>query len=52
MDSFLNMGGHGGFIWPAYGFVAAVLLGLLITSWRFAKLSAIKLDSLKLPRSG
>lgn len=46
MDSFLSMGGHSGFIWPAYGIVSTVLVGLLISSRRFAKISAAKLDSL------
>ncbi len=33
MDYFA-MGGHAGFIWPAYGIATVVLAGLLITSLR------------------
>lgn len=32
MSSFLDMGGYAGFIWPAYGVTAAVLVGLLVVS--------------------
>ena len=31
---YLRMDGYGSFIWPAYGFTAAVLVALLITSLR------------------
>ncbi|MCW8836053.1 MAG: heme exporter protein CcmD [Rhodospirillales bacterium] len=37
MDSittFLNMGGYAAYIWPSYGIVAAVLVGLLFASLR------------------
>lgn len=50
MYAFLHMGGYGGFIWPAYGIVAAVLIGLLVTSRRFARSSADELAALN-PRS-
>jgi len=29
LSSFLEMGGYGGFVWPAFGLTAAVLLALL-----------------------
>jgi heme exporter protein CcmD len=32
--SFLSMGGHGEFIWPAYAIVTAVLAGLWVMSRR------------------
>ena len=32
--SFLDMGGYGGYVWPAFGATAAVLLGLLLASLR------------------
>ena len=31
---YLRMDGYGSFIWPAYGFTAAVLIALLVTSVR------------------
>jgi heme exporter protein D len=35
MDSaFFAMGGYAAFIWPAYGATAAILIGLLVASWR------------------
>ena len=34
LSSFFAMGGHAGFIWPAYGIVALVLVGLIIASRR------------------
>jgi len=32
MAEFLAMGGYGGFVWPAYGLTAMVMLLLLIAS--------------------
>ena len=37
LSSFLEMGGYGGFVWPAFGLTAAVLLALLIDSLRRLK---------------
>ena len=37
LSSFLEMGGYGGFVWPAFGLTAAVLLALLIESLRRLK---------------
>ena len=34
ISDFLAIGGYSGFIWTAYGAVAAVLVGLLIVSLR------------------
>jgi len=31
---YLAMGGHGGFVWPAYGFALVVLGGLVLVSLR------------------
>jgi heme exporter protein D len=34
MNEFLDMGGYGGYVWPAYG-IAALLLSLLaLATWR------------------
>ncbi len=32
LDEFLQMGGYGGYIWPAYGLTALVLVGFLASS--------------------
>ena len=32
--SFLEMGGYGGYVWPAFGATALVLVGLLLASVR------------------
>ena len=37
LSNFLEMGGYGGFVWPAYGLTAAVLLALLADSLRRLK---------------
>jgi len=34
MSEFLAMGGYAGFVWPAYGLSAAVMIGLLVAAWR------------------
>jgi heme exporter protein D len=31
---FLDMGGYGGYVWPAFGITVLVLLGLLLASLR------------------
>ncbi|MBT6094235.1 MAG: heme exporter protein CcmD [Rhodospirillaceae bacterium] len=50
MSEFLNMGGHAGYIWPAYGIVAVVLVGLFIAGRRFQHASDDELAALN-PRS-
>ena len=30
LSSLVHLGGYGAYVWPAYGFAASVLLGLLI----------------------
>jgi heme exporter protein D len=37
LSSFLEMGGYGGFVWPAFGLTTAVLLALLADSLRRLK---------------
>ena len=32
VSSFLEMGGYGAFVWPAFGLTAVILLALLIAS--------------------
>ena len=37
ISAYLDMGGHGGFIWPAYAIVTVVMVGLMIVSRRSLK---------------
>ena len=37
LSNFLEMGGYGGFVWPAFGLTAAILLALLADSLRRLK---------------
>ena len=50
METFLEMGGHAGYIWPAYGIVALVLAGLWLASRRFVRASNAELEDLN-PRA-
>ena len=34
MSGFLSMGGHGAYVWPAYGVAVIALVGLLLWSLR------------------
>ncbi|MFQ5346702.1 MAG: heme exporter protein CcmD [Rhodothalassiaceae bacterium] len=34
MSAIPDMGGYGAFVWPAYGLVMVVLVGLAAVSWR------------------
>lgn len=34
MTAYFDMGGYAGFVWPAYAVAAAVMVGLLVASWR------------------
>jgi heme exporter protein D len=43
MDSFFAMGGYAAFIWPAYGATAAILIGLLVASWRNLRAREVEL---------
>jgi len=52
LTTFLDMGGYGQFVWPAYGVVAVVLVGLFIDSRRSLKSAETKLAALAPPRDG
>ncbi len=43
---YFAMGGYGGYIWPAYGVSAALLIVLLITSRRMLRNNQATLESL------
>ena len=58
MGEFFAMGGYGGFIWPAYGLTAIVLVGLFAVSLRFlrqrqAEIAMLEAEGIEAPhRSG
>jgi heme exporter protein D len=47
VSDFFAMGGYGAYVWPAFGFAAAVLLGLLWHSWRAARGGEAELEQLR-----
>ena len=51
LNSFLAMGGYASYIWPAYGIVTLVLVGLFVVSRRYANRTATELNALN-PRAG
>ncbi len=46
MAAFFEMGGYAGFIWPAYGAVAVVLVGLMVLSRRSLRSAETELAAL------
>ncbi len=52
LSGFLDMGGYAGFVWPAFGVTAAVLIALLIASLRTLKAREADLDLLQRERRG
>ena len=46
ITQYLNMGGHGGFIWPAYAIVTVVMAGLMVISRRSLKAAEDELKNL------
>ena len=44
---YLQMGGHGGFVWAAYAAAALVLVALWLVSWRSLKRSEDELKRLE-----
>ena len=49
-DTFLQMGGYAGFVWPAYAVSALGLIGVLVTSWRGWKAREREFETLKRER--
>ena len=45
--SFLEMGGYGGYVWPAFGATALVLAGLLVASMRSLRMREAALAALQ-----
>ena len=52
MTAFFEMGGYAGFIWPAYGAVTVVLVGLMVFSRRALKAAETELAALDPQREG
>jgi len=47
LASFLDMGGYGTYVWPAYGAAAVVLIGLVAVSVRTLKARQAALQALE-----
>ncbi len=47
IDKFFSMGGYGGYIWPAYGVTAFVMIVLLVATVRGLRARQATLDLLK-----
>lgn len=47
MSEFFNMGGYAGYIWPAYGVSALVLVGLVIQSLAAYRAASREVESLE-----
>ena len=50
--SFLDMGGYGGYVWPAFGGAALVLVGLVMASVRSLRAKEAALAALQRARRG
>jgi heme exporter protein D len=50
--SFLDMGGYGAYVWPAFGATALVLAGLLLASVRSLRAKEDALAALRQTRRG
>jgi heme exporter protein D len=46
IQTFLDMGGYAGFVWPAYGLAAAILVGLVLVSLRQLRKAEADLEAL------
>ena len=47
LSDFFAMGGYAAFVWPAFGFAALVLVGLLAQSWWAARRREVELEQLR-----
>ncbi len=52
IGDFLAMGGYAGFVWPAYGVAALVLIALAVTSVRRARSAEAEVRVLEDTRPG
>jgi len=49
VQTFLEMGGYGFFVWPAFALTAVVLIGMLVTTLRRLRAVQGDLDRLQAP---
>ena len=47
LASYLEMGGYGAYVWPAYGAAAVVLIGLVVASLRTLRAREAALKALE-----
>jgi heme exporter protein D len=47
VSEFFAMGGYAGYVWPAFGFAALVLIGLLAQSWVAARRREAEFEQLR-----
>jgi heme exporter protein D len=47
VSEFFAMGGYAAYVWPAFGFAALVLAGLLAQSWHAARRREAEFEQLK-----
>jgi heme exporter protein D len=47
VSQFFAMGGYAAYVWPAFGFAALVLVGLLAQSWYAARRREAEFEQLK-----
>jgi heme exporter protein D len=52
MEEFLAMGGYAGFVWPAYALTTAVLVAVLVATWRGLRRRRRQLDALQAALGG
>lgn len=53
ISAFLEMGGYGAFVWPAYGVTAAVMIGIALWAWRAQRAARARVARLEaLARDG
>ena len=50
ISEFLQMGGYGAFVWPAFAVAAVVMVALLVASLRQARANQTALDLLEATR--
>jgi heme exporter protein D len=50
MNEFIEMGGYGAFIWPAYGAAALLMAGVTILSWKSMRQREALVESLRASR--
>jgi len=47
MSEFFNMGGYGGYVWPAWGVAVLVMGGLALSAWRTLRARERELELLR-----